>query len=112
LARLYADENFPCQVTEALRNLGHDVVTSQEAGNAGEAINDEQVLGFVITQKRAVVTLDRRDFIRLHACQTDHAGIIVCTQDADTEGQASRIHLAILEAGDLTNQLLRVNRPQ
>ncbi len=34
MARLYANENFPRQVVIILRDLGHDVLTVQEAGNA------------------------------------------------------------------------------
>lgn len=34
MARLYANENFPRQVAIILRELGHDVLTVQEAGNA------------------------------------------------------------------------------
>ena len=94
MARLYANENFPYQVVVALRILGHNVLTVQEAGNAGQGISDEAVLAFAIEHSRAVVTINRRDFIRLHWQQSDHTGIIVCTQDADTEGQAERIHQA------------------
>jgi hypothetical protein len=32
LARLYADENFPQPAVERLRELGHDVLTVQDAG--------------------------------------------------------------------------------
>ena len=32
---LYANENFPLPVVAALRALGYDVLTTQEAGNAG-----------------------------------------------------------------------------
>jgi hypothetical protein len=112
MAHLYANENFPYQVVVALRVLGHNVLTVQEAGNAGQGISDEVVLAFAIEHNRAVVTINRRDFIRLHRQQSDHAGIIVCTQDADTEGQAERIHQAINATETLTGQLLRVNRPQ
>ncbi len=35
MTHLYSDENFPRQVVEALRALGHDVLTALEAGNAG-----------------------------------------------------------------------------
>jgi predicted nuclease of predicted toxin-antitoxin system len=112
MARLYANENFPYQVVIALRALGHDVLTVQEAGNAGQGISDEEVLAFAIRHNRAVVTINRRDFIRLHRQQPDHAGIIVCTQDANTEGQAERIHQAIISVDTLTGQLLRVNRPR
>jgi hypothetical protein len=34
MARLYSNENFPLPVVEALRALGHDVLTIQEAGKA------------------------------------------------------------------------------
>ncbi len=44
MARLYADENFPFPVVEALRHYGHDVLTLQEAGYGGQAIPDETVL--------------------------------------------------------------------
>lgn len=32
MARLYSNENFPLQVVEELRRLGHDVLTIQETG--------------------------------------------------------------------------------
>jgi hypothetical protein len=112
LASLYANENFPRQAVEALRRLGHDVLTSQEAGNAGRGVPDEAVLAFGVRTGRAVVTLNRRDFIQLHRLTPEHAGIIVCTEDADVEGQAARIHDAIAGAGALGGILLRVNRVQ
>ena len=31
-ARLYADEDFPLGAVQILRNWGHDVLTTQEAG--------------------------------------------------------------------------------
>jgi hypothetical protein len=111
MARLYANENFPRQTVEALRLLGHDVLTVLEAGYAGQAISDEEGLAFAIQRDRAVITLNRRDFIRLHNLQTEHAGIIVCSQDADTEGQAERIHQAISSLESLEGQLVRINRP-
>jgi predicted nucleic acid-binding protein len=83
MVALYANENFPRQVVEALRALGHDVLTTAEAGNAGRALPDAEVLAFAREAGRAVVTLNRRDFIRLHAAVAEHAGIVVCTQDAD-----------------------------
>jgi predicted nuclease of predicted toxin-antitoxin system len=64
VAALYADEQFPLRVVEILRDLGHDVLTVQEAGNAG--LPDEEVIAFATSQNRAVLTLNRRHFIRLH----------------------------------------------
>jgi len=40
MARLYADEDFPFPVVERLRQLGHDVRTALEAGQANQAIAD------------------------------------------------------------------------
>lgn len=111
MASLYANENFPRQGVEALRALGHDVLTTVEAGNAGRAIADEEVLAFAARAGRAVLTINRRDFIRLHARSADHAGIVVCTQDPDVAGQAQRIHDAISAMPTLARHLVRVNRP-
>jgi hypothetical protein len=38
MAQLYSNENFPRQVVEELRRLGHDVLTIQETGKAGQRI--------------------------------------------------------------------------
>ena len=67
MALLYANENFPIQVVQALRALGHDVLTSAEAGNANQSIPDDSVLAFAAQNQRALLTLNKRDFIRLHA---------------------------------------------
>jgi len=95
VARLYANENFPLPVVEELRRLGHDVLTIHETGQAGQLLSDEAVLAFACADGRALLTLNRRHFIRLHREQPRHAGIIVCTFDPDFVGQARRIHDAI-----------------
>jgi hypothetical protein len=81
MARLYADEDFPQPVTEELRRLGHDVRTVQEAGRAGQGIDDAEVLADATADQRAVLTHNHRDFKRLHRQGQPHAGIISCTQD-------------------------------
>ncbi len=111
MARIYADEQYPLPVVEFLRPLGHDVLTVQEAGNAGLGIPDEDVLTFAVRDERAVLTLNRGDFIRLHRSQPDHAGIIICTQDSNWERQATRINDAIAAEETLSGKLIRVNRP-
>jgi predicted nuclease of predicted toxin-antitoxin system len=110
MAKLYSNENFPLPVVERLRSLGHDVVTIQETGKADQAMPDREVLAFAIREGRAVLTLNRLHFIRLHQQDASHSGIIVCTFDLDFEGQARRIHEAITSQGNLHGQLLRVNR--
>jgi predicted nuclease of predicted toxin-antitoxin system len=111
VARLYANENFPRQVVEALRTLGHDVLTTADAGKADQAIPDGEVLEFAVRERRIIVTPNRRDFIRLHRERGDHSRIIVCTVDSDFVGQASRIDRAIADADGMDGRLLRVNRP-
>lgn len=110
MARLYSNENFPLPVIEQLRALGHDVLTIQETGKADQAQPDEEVLAFATSEGRAVITLNRRHFIRLHRESSKHAGIIVCTFDADFSGQAARINQAIADLSSLAGQLVRVNR--
>ena len=95
MARLYVDEQFPRDVSERLRTMGHDVLTVQEAGNANLGIPDEDVLAFAISNNRIVITLNRQDFIRLHRINTDHSGIIVCTNDTNRPRMATRINEAI-----------------
>lgn len=111
MARLYSNENFPLPVVDELRKLGHDVVTIQERGRGSEGVTDPDVLNLATAEGRAVLTLNRRDFIRLHRHQPDHAGIVVCTVDPDFTGQAARTHAEIGQAGELRGKLLRVNRP-
>jgi hypothetical protein len=113
MANLYSNENFPRRVAEELRLLGHDLLSSFEAGRANQQVPDEQVLAFATEQRRAVLTLNRFDFIRLHRkTQAAHAGIIVCTRDdADPVAFARRIHSALITAGDPAWQLIRVVRP-
>jgi predicted nuclease of predicted toxin-antitoxin system len=97
MARLYADEQVPRPVVENLRRLGHDVLTVQAAGNAGDA--DPKVSLFAIAHDRAVLTQNRRDFVKLHRSCPDHAGMIICSDDQNFVRLAERIHAAIsLEA--------------
>ncbi len=92
------------------RNLAHDILTIQEAGNAGD--DDPEVLAFAVNNDRAVMTQNRRHFIRLHAQQPNHAGIMVCTDDKNLERLATRINDAIAGVETLRGKLIRVNRPQ
>ena len=111
MARFYADENFPLPVVTELRRLGHDVLTAIEADQANKLIPDDAVLVFASAENRAILTLNRKHFIRLHSQSSDHAGIVVCTFDVDFAGQAARIDAAINATPQITRQLIRVNRP-
>jgi predicted nuclease of predicted toxin-antitoxin system len=76
VARLLADENVPLPVVEALRSHGHDVITVVRS-LPGSGASDAESLEQARVDERAVLTLDRRDFFRLHREQPDHAGIIM-----------------------------------
>jgi hypothetical protein len=111
MASLYADENFHFAAVEELRRLGHDVLTAQEAGQAGQKIPDPAVLAYVTRLGRAVLTHNRRHFIQLHKQTPVHGGIVVCTTDTDFLALAQRIHQALLTESPLDNKLVRVNKP-
>jgi predicted nuclease of predicted toxin-antitoxin system len=112
VARFYSNENAPRQVVEALRRLGHDVLTSQDAGRANARVPDPEVLAFAVAETRIVISYNRRHFPLLHNRRTEpHAGIVLCTADPDHAGQALRIHSAITSATETADRIFRVNRP-
>lgn len=111
MARPLADENFPLPVTQELRRLGHDVVTLEDLVQADQGLLDEAVLALATDQERAVLTINRRHFVRLHQELPDHAGIVVCSLDIDFVGQAKRVTAALASEEILAGKLFRINRP-
>ena|SRR5215216_2306830 len=106
----YADENIPLRVVEELRRLGANVLTALEDGRANQSISDQIILARATELGRAILTLNRKDFKRLHLQVPDHAGIIICTEDPDRLGQAQRIIESIANTQELRGQLIRVYR--
>jgi predicted nuclease of predicted toxin-antitoxin system len=105
--KLYADENFPQSVVIALRHKGYEVLTAYEAGQANRQVPDQEVLAYAISQQRAVLTQNRKDFIRLHQTVPNHTGIIVCREDPQHSAQlAQRIHLQLMAQAPLDNKLV------
>jgi hypothetical protein len=98
-------------VVEALRRLGHGVLTCREAGRAGQGIEDDAVLADATTLDRIVLTQNRKHFIRLHQSGQDHRGIVVCTCDPDAEALSRRIDAAVDAQEPGGRWLVRVNRP-
>lgn len=107
----YADENFPLDVVAELRRFGHDVLTAFEDGRANQKIADEDVLKRAIELRRAVLTINRIDFRRLHQSGENHAGIVICTFDADFRGQAERIDAACQNLPTIEGKLIKIYRP-
>jgi predicted nuclease of predicted toxin-antitoxin system len=110
MVKLHADENLPIAVVRALRDHGYDINTAEEVGRAGQAIPDRDVLEYATVEGRAVITLNRRDFIRLHQDVPNHAGIIVCTVDPNSKTLADRVHAALNDLEHLTGRIIRINR--
>ena len=111
MAKLYVDEDVPLPVVERLRQLGHDVLTAFEAGQANHGIGDADQLAYATNLGRAILTRNRKHFAQLHRRVGVHGGIVSITDDADLDGQASRIDQALAACPNLANQHLRVNRP-
>ncbi len=110
MCKLYADENLPRAVVSALRGLGHDILTAYEAGQANQSIEDAVLLAFAVRRQRAVLTLNRRDFLELHRRSQHHWGIVVCREDRDYSQLAQRIHNRIAANKPLQGKLVLVNK--
>ncbi len=107
----YADENFPLDVVIELRRLGNDVLTAFEDGRANQAIEDKKLLQRAIKLGRAVLTINRIDFKKLHQLNPNHSGIVIYTFDGDFAGQAQRIHETCSKLPEIKNELVRIYRP-
>jgi hypothetical protein len=86
-------------------------LTAFEDGRANLSIDDNEVLVRAAGLGRAVLTLNRKDFKRLHQKNPNHAGIINCTEDADRFRQSKRIDEKVLELKNLEGELLNIYRP-
>jgi hypothetical protein len=90
VARFYSNENIALQVVAELRRLGHDVLTSMDAGNANAAVPDSDVLAVAVAEGRILLSNNRRHFLHLHRHRTeDHAGIVLCTLTLTSPGRPS-----------------------
>jgi len=111
MALLFADENFSMPTVQVLRNMGHDVQTVLQFGQAGLAVPDDEILRLSTQAGRCLLTLNRKDFIKLHAQQPAHAGIIICKVDADFTALAQRVDECLrMGPTALDGQLFRVQR--
>jgi len=110
VARLLADENFPLPTVEELRSCGHDVLSLVETELGGQALEDERVVDLATRDGRAVMTFNRRHFVKLHEVLAGkHAGIVVCSVETDFVRLAHRVHAAI-GGQSLAGKLLRIRR--
>jgi uncharacterized protein with PIN domain len=111
MIRFYSDENFPLDLVQELRQLGYDVLTCYQAGQANQSIDDENVISFAHASQRVVITLNREDFIKLHQQGIKHSGIFICKEDRNYQGQAIKINEFILGFHQsLIGRLIRIKK--
>ena len=84
-------------------------MTVQESSQQGS--NYFEVLTYATAVNRIALTFNRWDFNRLHRANPIHSGIISCTYDDDLDALAVRIDQAIVSAGVLKRQHIRINKP-
>jgi hypothetical protein len=111
VAGFYADENFRYPVVEALRRLGHDVLTCQEDDLAGKRTPDDVVLERARKANRILITQNRGDFKKLHGRGRPHTGIVLCTYDPDADALALRISEAVSQQRLGGRWLVSIVRP-
>ena len=106
--RFYSNENLSFILVKELRDLGHDVLTSYEAGNANQRIPDERVLAEATMNNRCVLTFNRDDFLQLHRSGIEHSGIIIFKDDRDRLNQVLKLQKYLITQQTLQNRLIRV----
>ncbi|MBW4644245.1 MAG: DUF5615 family PIN-like protein [Goleter apudmare HA4340-LM2] len=92
--RFHLDENVDPDIALALRRLGIDVTTSQEANLLSES--DTVQLEFARSQSRILVTHDD-DFLIFNSQKNDHCGIAYCQKDAKSIGYIIRMLILLYE---------------
>ena len=108
----YSNENFALSMVKMLKALGHDVITSYDAGQANRAIPDDEVLDFATINKLILITFNRDDFIKLHQSGVRHSGIIICKTDRDYQGQVYFLHNYLQTQNSLIDRLIRIKKQQ
>lgn len=79
IPKVYTDEDVHGVVARELRLRGHDALSAPESGKLG--IKDDKQLEFAISQGRALLSFNTRDFRKLHEQyiteSKKHYGIII-----------------------------------
>lgn len=110
--KLYLNEHLSPRLAAQLRQYGFDVTCTIEAEMI-EADDDAQ-LAHAVSEQRAIVTFNHRDFAALHSqytmCGKEHWGIIFSTEETvDTLRRRLLRLLNSLSAKELKNQIRWLN---
>ncbi len=92
--KLYLDQMFRLEVTQALRNEGYDVVRASEAGQ--DRADDQQILEKAISENRVLITLDAHfgDWVILPLKR--HSGVIRLNVNPTTSKNVLRLLIPFL----------------
>jgi hypothetical protein len=108
---VYLDEDVDVLVAELARVRGYDAITALDAGRTGHSDPDQ--LAFAVSERRAIVTHNRRDFALLaqvHAfAGHEHHGIILATRRSPYDLVQRLVNLLNqITADEMRNQLLYI----
>ena len=103
--KFHLDENVRSAISQGLRRRGVDVTTTPEQLLIG--ISDEAQLSFAISQQRVIFTQDT-DFLRMNQMNTNHCGIVYCSQGSKSIGEIIRGLILIYELLEPVDMLGRV----
>jgi hypothetical protein len=81
-------------VADQLRRRGHDAVSAHEVEGLGSA-SDDRIVGFAVVERRAVVTENVPDFVRIdgeyRAQGRDHFGMLLTSNQGFSRHQAGGV---------------------
>jgi predicted nuclease of predicted toxin-antitoxin system len=108
---LFVDAQFPMKIVNGLRALGYDIETVQQyqgTSRPESGLSDEQVLEVAMRKRRAVLTMDTKDFRSLHHKNPNHRGIIVSRHTSEFGKRAKEIDEVIKTHSPLHGKLIYV----
>jgi len=110
--KIYLNENPSWKIAKALREYGYDVVSSHEIGMNAE--EDDVQFDFAASEKRAVVTNNFADFVKLCdeylSSGKEHYGVIFTTKYTSGEiVRRLRNLLKNMTAEQIKNQIRWLN---
>lgn len=107
---LFADEDVYKRLVDDLRNNGADVLTIKDEGLDNTGMEDGAVLELAKVYDRALITFNRKDFIRLHKSGIEHAGIIICKRNTPHQSIVKKIVALVSEEDEFYGRLFRITQ--
>ncbi len=110
--KIYLNENISWKIAKALDEFGYDVVSSYEIGMNAE--DDGIQFAFAVSEKRAVLTNNFGDFVKLceeyASAGKDHYGVIFTTKFSNAEIlKRLKVVLKAITAEQMKNQIRWLN---